>query len=288
MSEKIKVVFIGGLTDGKIVYDYLKANRYVELLLAITYKSDYTGARYIPLPEDQIVVRSGTVKGYDDYIKKLSPDLIVVTGWSELVPSILLSVPPMGCIGFHPARLPYDRGRSVLAWQIEEGYEKTALTMFQYTNYPDGGDILAQEAIAIRHDDYINDILDKVDEATYNMMRAYFPLLRMGKLKAKKQDLSEGSFRRLSGERDSMIHWDKDTEDIYNKIRAISRPYPGAFTELDGKRILVWKAEECQSFIFGDYEKPGTLVARLYDNSLIFKTRNGFIRITDWEPFEKK
>lgn len=283
MNEKLKIVFIGGLTNGRIVYDYLKANKHVDLLMAITYRDDYDGARHSPFPDDPIVVRSGTVKGYESSILASSPDLIMVAGWSELVPEAVLVAPPMGCIGFHPAKLPYDRGRSVLAWQIECGYKETALTMFRYTDYPDGGDILAQEIIPIRYEDYIDDILDKCDDATYNMMRAYFPLLRTGLLKEKKQDLSEGSFRRLRGARDSVIRWDSNSEDIYNKIRAISRPYPGATTELDGKGILVWKSEECNSFMFGRHEKAGTLVARLFDHSLIFRTRNGFVRITEWE-----
>lgn len=283
MSNIIKVVFIGGLTNGKIVYGYLKANKFVNLQLAITYKEDFSGARHDRLPDDDNVVRTGTVKGYEDTIKGLNPDLIFVAGWSELIPDSVLAVPAMGCIGFHPAKLPFDRGRSVLAWQIENGYQETGLTMFKYTDYPDGGDILAQEIIPIRHEDYINDILDKIDDATYNIMRAYFPLLRTGRLAAKKQNLEEGSFHRLRGERDSFINWNRNTEDIYNKVRAISHPYPGAFTEMDGKRILVWKSEKVDSLPFGQNEKPGTLVARLYDNSLVFKTRDGFLRITEWE-----
>lgn len=283
MNDIIKVVFIGGLTNGKIVYEYLKANKYVDLQLAITYKDDFSGARYERLPDDDIVVRTGSVKGKEETVKELNPDLIIVAGWSELIPDALLSVPSMGCIGFHPAKLPYDRGRSVLAWQIENGSEETGLTMFRYSDYPDGGDILAQEIIPIRHEDYINDILDKIDDATFNIMRAYFPLLRTGRLVARKQKLEEGSFHRLRGERDSIINWNNNTEDIYNKIRAISHPYPGAIAEIDGKRILVWRSEEIDSLPFGNSAKPGTIVARLYDNSLVYKTRNGFLRITEWE-----
>ncbi len=283
MSNIIKVVFIGGLTNGKIVYDYLRTNKHVTLQLAITYKEDFTGARYDRLTDDENIVRTGTVKGYEETIKELNPDLIFVAGWSEMIPDSVLAVPIMGCIGFHPAKLPFDRGRSVLAWQIENGYKETGLTMFKYSSYPDGGDILAQEIIPIRHEDYIKDILDKIDDATYNIMRAYFPLLRTGRLVAKTQNLDEGSFHRLRNERDSIINWNSNTDDIYNKIRAISHPYPGALTELDGKRILVWKSEEIVSLPFGQNEKPGTLVARLYDNSLIIKTRDSFLRITEWE-----
>ena len=279
----LKAVFIGGLTNGKIVYDYLKTNRFVDLCLAVTHPDDFSGARHVKFDDGKRIIKADSVKLYVQEIKTLSPDVIFVAGWSELIPKELLGLPPMGVIGFHPAKLPNDRGRSVLAWQIEEGYTETALTMFRYSDYPDGGDILAQERIVIEESDYISDVLDKVDEATYSMMRAYFPLLRQGLLMARRQDLSEGNFRRLRGEKDSEINWDKPAKSIYNKIRAISRPYPGAFADLGSKRYRIWRSEVLLDFPIGQREKPGTLVASCYDSSLVVKARNGFIRITEWD-----
>lgn len=282
MNKMIKVVFIGGLTNGKIVYDYLKKNRYVELVGVITYPDDYKGARHIKFDDSDVTYKTGTVKGHEQSIKNMEPDLIIVAGWSEIIPDEILAIPPMGVIGFHPAKLPMDRGRSVLAWQIEDGYTETALTMFKYTNYPDGGDIIGQDIIKIEQNDYINDILDKVDKATENLIRAYFPLIRQGLAKPRKQDLSEGNFRRLRGGNDSVINWDSNSLSIYNKVRAISHPYPGATTILDGKAITVWRSEILSFFPIGLSEKPGIVIARLFDGSIVFKTRDGFLRITEY------
>lgn len=281
--EKIHAVFIGGLTNGKIVYEYLKSNKFVDLVLAITYTDDYTGARFIQFENADTIFKVGTVKNHIDFIKDLKPDVIFVAGWSELIPEEILNIPPMGVIGFHPARLPNDRGRSVIAWQIEDGYTETALTMFKYSVYPDGGDILAQERIVIEETDYINDVLDKIDNATYNIMKAYFPLLRQGLLVGNKQDLSQGNFRRLRGEKDSVINWNSPVKLIYNKIRAISHPYPGAFTELNKKRLRIWRSEILSDFSLFQNVKCGTLVATCCDNSLIVKARDGYIRITEYE-----
>ena len=283
MINQIKVVFIGGLTNGYIVYDYLKKNKYVDLTLAVTYKDDFSGARYQRIPDSDEVLRVGSTKECVQMISDIHPDLIIVAGWSELLPDTILNIAPMGCLGFHPAKLPMDRGRSVLAWQLEDGYTETALTMFKYTNYPDGGDIIAQELIKIDFEDYINDVLDKIDCATLNIMRAYFPLLRQGLIEPRKQNLSEGNFRRLRGPVDSVIDWNQNSKTIYNKVRAISRPYPGATTKLEHRDILVWRSEICNEFPFG-YEQPaGTMVAKLYDGSLIFRTRDGFLRITEYQ-----
>jgi methionyl-tRNA formyltransferase len=194
----MKVIFIGGLTNGKIVYEYLLKNRYFDLQLTITYADNYNGPRHIIIPDGHNIIKSGTLKNLSSQIKKLTPDLIIVAGWSELIDEEILSIPRLGVIGFHPSKLPFDRGRSVLAWQIEEGYKETALSMFFYSTYPDGGDIIAQEKVIIETEDYINDVLDKIDLATYNLIHAYFPLIRKGLYVTKKQDLSEGNFRHLS------------------------------------------------------------------------------------------
>lgn len=126
-------------------------------------------------------------------------------------------------------------------------------------------------------------MLDKIDNATYNIMKAYFPLLRQGLLEGKKQNLSQGIFRRLRGEKDSKINWNNSVKSIYNKIRAISHPYPETVADFSGKKILVWRSEILSDFTLLNTVESGTLVATCCDNSLIVKARDGFIRITEYE-----
>lgn len=281
MSNKIKIIFIGGLTNGKIVYDYLSKNRYVDLALTITYPDSTDKPRFIPFPDDSSILKSGKANDHLDLIKQINPDMIIVAGWSELLSDELIKLPPMGTIGFHPAKLPKDRGRSVLAWQIEEGYTETALTMFYYTDIPDGGDIIAQESIKIAHNDFINDILDKLDDATYNIMRAYFPLLRQGKAPRVPQNHNLATFRRLRGDRDSLINWDRNSVDIYNKIRAISHPYPGAHFLHNNEKFKVYYANFLEStYLRGIIADPGTIIARTLNRNYIIKTRDGIIDIS--------
>lgn len=282
MTDRIKVIFIGGLTNGKIVFDYLLKNKYVDLKLVVTYPDDYTGARHVPFEDAGFILKSGTTKGYEQEIARLEPDYIIVAGWSELISSAILNLPAKGVLGFHPSKLPHDRGRSVLAWQIEDGYKETALTLFKYTDFPDGGEILAQETITIEGDDYINDVLDKVDRATKNLMYAYFPLLRKGLLQSRPQDLGTGSFRRLRNDDDLRIDWCRNSRIIYNKIRAVSKPYPGAIAVIGEESYIVWKSEIIKDFGFGKEKLPGTLIAVLFDKSLVVKTKDAFLRITSY------
>ena len=281
--KQIKVIFIGGLTNGLIVYNYLKNNKYVDLLLTLTYKDKSKKSRHTKFPNNKNIIKSDSIKGYENDIISLKPDLIFVAGWSELINDKILKLPKMGVIGFHPSKLPFDKGRSVLAWQLSEGYKSTALSMFYYNNIPDGGDIIAQEAIKIYENDYINDILDKVDKATNSLMKSYFPLIRTHNNPRVKQNLNDGNFRRLRTSKDSLIDWNTNSIEIYNLIRAISKPYPCAIAEIDNKKYKIIKAQIIKSFPLGNNQKIGKKIALLFDNSMIIKTKDSYIRITDYE-----
>lgn len=281
---KLKVVFIGGLTNGKIVHDYLASNRFVNLELVITYPDNSTKPRHVIFSDNPNVIKTNSANDQYALIKDINPDFIFVAGWSELLSNEIIKVPRLGTIGFHPSKLPRDKGRSVLAWQIEDGYEETALSMFYYCDIPDAGDIIAQEKIFITHQDYINDVLNKIDKATYNLMYAYFPLLRQQRISAQKQDEKESSFRRLRKEIDDSIDWDCTSLEIYNKIRAISHPYPGAvFLNNNMEKCIAWKARIIDSFEFGSNLAPGKIVAKFFDDRLLIRTKDSFILIEQWQ-----
>jgi methionyl-tRNA formyltransferase len=280
----IKIVFIGGLSNGKMVYDYLANNKYVDLQLVLTYPDNSGKPRHINFPDGENIVKTFTANDYEKQINAIKPDIIVVAGWSELLSDTLVAASSKGTIGFHPSKLPYDRGRSVIAWQIEDGYTETGLSMFYYNDIPDGGDIISVEKIPIEDNDYVNDILDKVDVAIYNLMCAYFPLIRIGKAPRIKQDINVGNFRRLRKTKDSQINWNANSRVIYNKIRAISKPYPGAEAQLNtNQKYKIYKAEIIPNFPFGNDELSGIVIAQLYDNSLIIKTKDGFLKLIDYE-----
>lgn len=281
--ENINVIFIGGLTNGKIVFDYLNTNKFVNLSLVITYPNDSDKPRHINFPDENYIIKDENANNHIETILKLKPNLIIVAGWSELLDNRILSSPNMGVIGFHPSKLPSDRGRSVIAWQIEDGYTATALTMFYYNDIPDGGDIIAQDIIKIEDNDYVHDILNKMDIATTNLIRAYFPLIRIGKAPKKPQSINEGNFRRLRNEADLFIDWNSNTTVIYNKIRAISFPYPGAIGILEGINYKVLKAEILPDFPITLNCKNGDIIARLIDKSIIVKCKDGYIRILKYK-----
>ena len=277
----IKVAFIGGLQNGYIAYSYLKSNKFVDLKCVITYKDDSDKPNHKPFPEDSNIIKTDSANNHFKHLKQFNLDIIFVAGWSELLEDRLINLPKIGTIGFHPSKLPMDRGRSVLAWQIDDGYKSSALTMFFYNNIPDGGDIIGQDFFTIEDNDYISDVLKKINQCTENLIKSLFPLLRTGIIPRKKQNLENGSFRRLRTNKDSVVNWNQNAKKIYNLIRAISDPYPNALTTINGIQYKIYKSEIIPKnrFLSLNNVTVGKVVATLFDDSLIMSTRDDFLRI---------
>lgn len=293
---KPTVILICALTNGKIAFDYfynLHKKEKINLLKVYTYKDNIAPNKNMLFPLDDIVPSILLTKvEHINYNKKeiieINPDFIFVVGWSQLINKEIVNASKNGTIGFHSAKLPKDRGRSTIAWQIAEGYTETALTMFYLSEGIDDGDIIAQEIIKIKQNDYVKDIIYKMNKSTINILKAYFPLLIKGKAPRIKQDEKQANYRRLRNSvEDCSIDWNQNTKDIYNHIRAVSYPYPKAWTLYKGKEIRINKANIMDYVFEGFYcfENPGTILGNIKGYGYLIKTKNGVIAIND---FDKK
>ena len=257
-NNKKKVIFIGGLSNGKKVVNFLLTQKDLNLELVFTHLKKKNIPRYrsfSSLKKKVKIFKTDNVNDYYLKIKESKPDIIVVAGWSNIIEEKILEIPKFGVVGFHPSNLPKDRGRSVLAWQIEEGYKRTALSMFYYAKKADAGDIIGKELIHIKKTDYINDVLDKVDTATIKLLNKYFKNLFMTHIKKIKQNNRKASYRKLRTLKNQLIYWNESGEKIINKIRAISKPYPGAIGLINGKKFKIWRAKKLNRKIKGKYFK---------------------------------
>ena len=291
---KPKIVLICALENGKIALDYfsnLDKKGVIDLIKIYTYKDELIPNKnmYIRLDniaDNNILTKVGKINDYKNEIKELNPDFIFVVGWSQLINKEIINASKKGTIGFHTSKLPKDRGRSTIAWQISEGYTETALTMFYISEGIDNGDIIAQENIKIEQNDYVKDILSKINQSTYNLLKTYFPLLLSGKAPRIKQDETQASYRRLRTDNDSLINWNSNTDKIYNLIRAVSFPYPKAWTLYNGGKIKINYASMIdftfKKFYF--FEKTGTIIGNMKGFGYLIKTRDGIIAIDDLEP----
>ncbi|MBD3249378.1 hypothetical protein GF336_05010 [Candidatus Woesearchaeota archaeon] len=181
----------------------------------------------------------------EDLIKSLSPDYIFLCGWRQIVKKNILDIPKKGTIGFHPTLLPKGRGPSPIINSIISGFKDSGLTMFFISEGLDDGDIISQEKFIIRKDDYAHDVYEKVIHSGKRLIKKNISLLaEHGYLKRKPQDEYRATIFPKRSLKDNKIDLENESiECIYNKIRALSRPYKGAYLEKNGEKLIIWKAE---------------------------------------------
>lgn len=281
----MKVIFIGGLTNGKLIVEYIINQKNIKIPFIITHPLNFKIHNYENFKKfnkKTKIYRDLNINNFFEKIKKAKPDLIIVAGWSYLISHKIIQIPKLGVIGFHPSLLPKDRGRSVLAWQIEEGYTQTALTMFYISKGIDDGDIIAQNKIKINYKDTIKDILKKCDIETNKLIKKYFDLIIQGKAPRKKQNNNIATYRSLRNNSNSLIDWNTTAKLIYNKVRALTYPYPGSFFYYRKKKIKVIKAAIIKNKIINKLSKNlnnGDIVKKINSKKYKIKCSNGILEI---------
>jgi methionyl-tRNA formyltransferase len=234
----------------------------------------------VTLPEDKLAVMSG---GFDlsakavaagipvlraadvnapevlEWARALSPDLILVVGWTQLLGDEVLRLPRMACLGFHASLLPKYRGRAPVNWALINGETETGNTMIVLEPDADVGDIVAQRAIPIAADDDCRTLYEKVAATEVEMLDEVWPLLRAGRVPRRKQDDSAATVMPKRRPEDGEIDWRKSRTELDRWVRALTRPYPGAFTYAGGTKVYVWKASPVADGTGPALQSPGTV-----------------------------
>jgi methionyl-tRNA formyltransferase len=176
-------------------------------------------------------------------IAELAPDAIFVVGWSQLVGEEFISLAPRGVFGMHPTLLPRHRGRAAVPWAILSGLATTGVTLFEIVGpTADSGPIVGQVEVPIHPDDTATTLYERLADAHEELVRTYVPALARGDAPRLAQDESRASAWPKRTPRDGIIDWHTRAPYLHDWVRAQTRPYPGAFTFLYGKQVVVWRA----------------------------------------------
>ncbi len=202
-------------------------------------------------------------------MRQSAPDLIIVCGWQRLLSDEILQIPPKKTVGFHSSLLPKYRGRAPVNWAILMGEKETGVTMFYLDPEADTGDIIGQRAFPILLDDDCRTIYEKSAKAASQLLLETLPLIKKGTApKIHNPSRSYPHYPKRTPE-DGLIDFERSALDVYNWVRALTRPYPGAFCfDEKGRKITVWKCA------IG--KVPGE--KHLYRNTLDLP-----VTLTDWE-----
>jgi methionyl-tRNA formyltransferase len=186
-----------------------------------------------------------TPEGFEDprEIEKLltlQPDILFSCYYRHLLPQILLEAPPLGAWNMHGSLLPKYRGRACINWALIKGETETGVSLHAMTEKPDQGDIVDQERVLIpRHYTALDLSLDCASAAGRVLRRSWKNLLS-GNPPRTPQNPSQASYFGGRRPEDGRIDWQAPAEEIYNLVRAVTRPWPGAFTTWKGKKLFLW------------------------------------------------
>ena len=174
-------------------------------------------------------------------IAALSPDYIFSFYYRHMIPAAILACARIAALNMHGSLLPKYRGRAPVNWAILHGETQTGATLHVMEVKPDAGDIVGQASVSIGSDETATEVFKKVTQAAVTVIQQAVPELMKGNVPRKPNELSKGSYFGGRKPADGQIHWDQTAKQVHDLVRAVAPPYPGAFTDHQGKRMIVAK-----------------------------------------------
>ena len=183
-------------------------------------------------------------KEYLTFLAKLKaskPDYFFCFSYSMILHQKILDIPLFGAINFHGGLLPEFRRANIYNWVLIEDAKESGMTAHFMTPGIDDGDIIFQKKIPILENDTANTLKDKIDPIGFEMLREIKTYLDQGKgLPSTPQDESKSRYYKRRRPENGLIDWEKSDREIFNLVRALVSPWPGAFFyNKQGEKIIL-------------------------------------------------
>ncbi len=201
-----------------------------------------------------------------ELLRTLAPAVIYSVYYRSLLPAAILECARLGAYNLHGSLLPRYRGRAPVNWMIVNGERQGGVTLHHMVERADAGDIVAQRTVAIDDDDTALTLHRKIVRLGAALLREYHPQIIAGCAPRRAQDLSAGSYYGRRQPEDGRIDWSWPAGRIFNLVRAVTHPYPGAFGFVDGRKVLIWQARIASAF--GEHGAPGMIIDRNADGAI--------------------
>ncbi len=267
MENSDKRIIFFGFSD--VGYNCLKLllDNACKVIAVFTHDRDPRENEWFPSVEE--LAKEAGIKVYkpssvntDKWIRKIrymKPDLILSMFYRNFIPEEVISFPPLGSYNMHGSYLPSYRGRAPLNWSIINGENYCGTTLHVMGKKFDSGDIVSQEKVKFGDDEYVGEIQPRITKAAVRTLSKVLPLLLSGKAPRTKQDESQASYFGKRTPEDGRIDFKLSARSVYNLIRGVSKPYPGAFTDVLGHgKAVIWRASIGEKTPKGT--KPGTVI----------------------------
>ena len=219
---------------------------------------------------------------------KLGADILLVMGWQRLIPDWFLESLSIGAFGMHGSSkpLPHGRGRSPMNWSLIQGKTEFYTHLFQYLPGVDDGPIAGVQTFDITPHDDCHTLHFKNTVAMIKLCAAHLPALIDGTAALEPQPTEDATYYPKRSAEDGLIFWTDTAQDICNLVRAVTRPFPGAFSFLDDdpdRKLMIWRAIPFDTKLQWPDAAPGGIVQVFYDGSFIVRTGDCTVLVQDSE-----
>ncbi|MBQ9513205.1 MAG: hypothetical protein IJR58_08425 [Lachnospiraceae bacterium] len=295
MHYNIVVFGVKDASENVIKYihnDLMKVDLVVTIAPDVTKKNQVAGYKGLSSLKDDPGIEVYEAKRYplDDadtqaFFRDNSFDLGIVMGWQRLIPAQVLERFSKGVFGFHgnAGYLPFGRGRSPLNWSILLGDSRFNLNLFRYDEQADSPNVFETTMFSITPHDDIRTASYKNLIASKRMIKDLIEAYKTGgdiPIRTESKDFDSWYDKRTP--KDGKIDFTKRTREIYNLIRAVASPFPGAFCFADETRVTIWQAQPFDEMLdFREYA-PGEIID-IMDERLIVRTVDASLLITKYE-----
>ena len=213
-------------------------------------------------------------------VARLTPDLNISVSYDQFLGAPLRGSAPLGFINFHAGKLPNYRGRNVINWAIMNNEREAGITAHHVDDGIDTGDIILQRTLPILWTDTYADMLGKITSAFPDLVVDTLRLVDSARVVRVPQAHEPGTYFTSRGDGDEWLDWSDTSLNIYNKVRAITRPGPGARSWQDGRQVVIWRAEYDPAW--PKYmATPGQVVGRRRGHGVVVKTGDSTILLTE-------
>jgi methionyl-tRNA formyltransferase len=231
-----------------------------------------------------IPVHTPEKAGTPEWVERIAamrPDLILSVYYRNMIGAKVLELAPLGAFNMHGSLLPRYRGRAPINWAVLNGEPRIGMTLHRMVKEPDAGAIVDQDGVDIGPRDTAEQAFRKVLPCARRVLRRQIDALLLGTARETPQDASKATYFGGRKPEDGRIDWTRPSREIFNLIRAVTDPYPGAFTDVGPSRLMVWWADADSPAAHGASGVPGTVLS---SSPLVVATGGGALELmrTEW------
>ncbi|MBU4377210.1 MAG: methionyl-tRNA formyltransferase [Candidatus Omnitrophica bacterium] len=219
-------------------------------------------------------------------LKDMEADVFLVVSYGSMLGKALLVMPKFGALNIHPSLLPKYRGAAPIQRALLRGEKSTGVTIIRMNERLDAGDIILQKESDIKDTDNGDSLSDKLTVMGADLFMEALRLLEAGRAEFRKQDEKEATFAPKLKKEDGLINWNSTTGEILRIIKALT-PWPGTYSNLEGRTLKIIEAEPRKGGDFGN-ASPGEVVLADQEKGFIVKTKDGALSILELQIEGKK